>query len=115
MAVGIYVDVQIPSAISTGLRLRGVEVITAQEDGAARFADADLLTRATELRMLLYTHDDDFLKEARRRLESGESFSGVIYSHQTRSPAGRCIEDIEIIAKILDPDGLNGQIEYVPF
>ena len=62
MAVGIYMDVQIPSAITIGLRIRGVQVITAQEDGAARFADADLLTRATGLQVLLYTHDDDFLK-----------------------------------------------------
>ncbi len=115
MAVGVYADVQIPTAISTGLRLRGVKVITAQEDGARRFEDSDLLTRATELRMFLYTHDDDFLKEARRRVNSGEPFSGVIFSHQTRSPTGRCIEDIEIIAKTLDPDSLTGQIEYVPF
>ena len=115
MGVGIYMDVQIPSAITIGLRVRGVQVITAQEDGAARLADTDLLTRATVLRMLLYTHDDDFLKEARHRIVKNEAFSGVIFSHQLYSPTGRCIDDIEIVAKTLDAVELSGRIEFIPF
>lgn len=115
MAVGVYMDVQIPSAIATGLRSRGVDVITAQVDGAARFGDADLLTRASELERLLYTHDDDFLKEARRRRANQESFFGIIFSQQLRSPTGPCIEDIEIIAKALDPIDVDCRIEFVPF
>ena len=31
MSVALYMDVQVPRAITTGLRLRGVDVITAQE------------------------------------------------------------------------------------
>ncbi|HEX9962608.1 MAG TPA: hypothetical protein VGB00_16865 [Pyrinomonadaceae bacterium] len=34
MAVGIYMNVHIPRAITSGLRLRGVDVLTAQEDNA---------------------------------------------------------------------------------
>ena len=37
-ALPIYV----PLPITVGLRLRGVEVITAQKDGTARFPDPDL-------------------------------------------------------------------------
>jgi hypothetical protein len=32
MAVGVYMDVHIPRAITNGLRLRGVDVLTAQQD-----------------------------------------------------------------------------------
>ena len=39
----LYMDVHVPLPITVGLRLRGVEVITAQEDGTARFPDPDLL------------------------------------------------------------------------
>ncbi len=115
MAVGVYMDVHIRSAVTTGLRLRGVEVMTAQEDGSARFRDTDLLTRASDLRMLLYTHDDDFLTEAHRRKANEEAFFGIIYSQQLRSPIGQCIEDIEIIAKALDATDVDSRIEYVPF
>lgn len=52
MAVGVYLDVHISSAIEIGLRMRGVEVLTAHEDSARTFSDADLLTRASELGMV---------------------------------------------------------------
>lgn len=115
MAVGVYMDVHIHSAITIGLRLRGVDVLTAQEDGASRFLDRDLLTRASMLRMVLYTNDDDFLKEAHRRRSKGEAFFGIAYSQQLRSPIHECVEDLEIIAKALDPTEVNCHIEYVPF
>jgi hypothetical protein len=34
MAVGIYMDVHIPRSITNGLRLRGVDVLTAQLNSA---------------------------------------------------------------------------------
>ena len=41
MAVRFYLDVHVPRAIALGLRLRGVDVLTAQDDGAERLADAE--------------------------------------------------------------------------
>lgn len=37
MAVKLYMDAHIPKAITVGLRVRGVDVITAQEDNADTF------------------------------------------------------------------------------
>jgi predicted nuclease of predicted toxin-antitoxin system len=65
--LALYLDVHIPRAITNGLRRRGMEVITAQEDGTAELDDPPLLDRATELNRPLYTQDDDLLAEARRR------------------------------------------------
>ena len=42
-------DVHGPYAIATALRLRDVDVLTAQEDGARELEDAALLDRATTL------------------------------------------------------------------
>lgn len=53
MAVGLYMDVHIARAITVGLRLRGVDVLTAQEDGARTYDDSRLLDRATEMRRIL--------------------------------------------------------------
>ena len=57
-------DHHVPRAITTGLRLRGVDVLTAYEDGASELPDPALLDRASELGRVLFTQDDDLLAEA---------------------------------------------------
>lgn len=115
MAVGIYMDVHIPRVVTNGLRLRGVDVLTAQEDGTITLTDTELLDRATELNRILYSQDDDLLAEAHLRLINEIPFSGVIYSHQLSSPIGRCIEDLEIIAQTLESKDILNLIEFIPF
>jgi len=63
MTIGLHMDHHVPRAITTGLRLRGVDVITAYEDGAHELDDPALLDRANELGRTLFTRDDDLLKE----------------------------------------------------
>jgi len=81
MALAFYMDHHVPKAIANGLRLRGVDVLTAYEDGTSEYEDADLLDRATELERILFTQDDDLLGEAARRIRENVSFYGVIYVH----------------------------------
>lgn len=114
MAVSFYLDEHIPRAITNGLRLRGVDVLTAQEDGRSGASDADLLDRATELGRILVTFDDDLLTEAATRQRSGESFSGVIYGHPLSLPIGVAVRDLEIIAKVLEPAEVKGQVIFIP-
>jgi hypothetical protein len=40
MPLGLYMDVHIPKAITNGLRLRGVDVLTSQQDKTITFSDA---------------------------------------------------------------------------
>jgi hypothetical protein len=49
VSVTLYMDVNVRQAVTDGLRLRGVEVLTAQEDGSRELEDDALLDRATEL------------------------------------------------------------------
>lgn len=46
--IALYMDHNVPRAVTVGLRLRGVDVITAYEDGADDMDDSALLDRATE-------------------------------------------------------------------
>lgn len=71
MSISLYMDVHVRRAVTEGLRLRGVDVLTAQADGADGFADPELLDRATELGRVLFTQDDDLLREAKRRQQTG--------------------------------------------
>src|SRR5437660_12413631 len=60
MAVGLYFDVHAGGAICKQLRRRGVDVLTAQDDGADELLDDALLERATQQRRVLFTHDQRF-------------------------------------------------------
>lgn len=82
MPVNLYMDHQVPRAITMGLRLRGVDVITAYEDSAHQLDDQALLDRAKDLGRVLFTRDDDLLIEAARRQEENIPFHGVIFAHQ---------------------------------
>lgn len=114
MSVTLYMDVHIPYAITTGLRLRGVDVRTAQQDGSRRLLDPDLLDRGTELGRILFTQDEDLLEEAAKRQRSGAGFAGVIYAHQTNVTIGQCVDDLELIAKTSDAEEWINRVEYLP-
>ncbi len=114
MTVAVYMDVHVHRAITTGLRLRGVDVLTAQEDGHRTAVDDILLDRATELQRVLFTQDEDLLAEAKQRQTRGIPFGGVIYAHQLRITIGRCVNDLELIAKAAGLEELANRVEYWP-
>ena len=49
MKPAFFMDVHVPRAVTVALRLRGIDVLTAQEDGSAELEDGPLLRRATGL------------------------------------------------------------------
>lgn len=107
-------DVHVPFAITAELRLREVDVLTAQMDNATRLDDPPLLDRATELNRILFSRDKDLLKIAAERQRSNHSFSGLVYAHQLRVSIGRCVEDLELIAKTTTPEEWVGKVTFLP-
>lgn len=107
-------DVHVPRAVTTALRLRSIDVSTAQEDGAAMLEDDRLLQRAIDLSRILFSQDEDLLREGVRRLREGGSFSGVTYAHQLRVTIGQMVEDLELIATATPSDEWHGKIGYLP-
>lgn len=114
MTVAFYMDAHIPRAITVGLRLRGVDVITAQGDNAASLPDSELLDRATALQRVLFTFDDDLLAEATRRQREGIRFAGLIYAHPLRISIGTCVRDLEVIAHAGESEDLVNQVVFLP-
>jgi hypothetical protein len=114
MAITLYMDQHVPRAITTGLRLRDVDAITAYEDGTSRLDDPEFLDRATELGRVLFAQDDDLLAEATRRQIEGIDFGGLIYAHQLRVSIGACVDDLETIAKAGTPEDLKNRVEFLP-
>lgn len=114
MPVPLSMNHNVPQAITEGLRLRGVVVTTAFEDGTHQLDDPALLDRAGAIQRPLFTMDRDLLHEASRRQRAEIPFAGVIYAHQRRCPIGRCIRDLELIAMTSEPRDLLDQILYLP-
>lgn len=107
-------DVHVRRAVTEGLRLGGIDVLTAQEDGRRRLADPLLLDRAGELNRLLFTQDDDLLREAKLRQQSGIEFAGIVYAHQLNISIGECVDDLEIIAGASELSEWINRVEYLP-
>lgn len=114
MALRLYFDHSVRRPVSEGLRLRGVDILTAWEDGSHRLPDPDLLDRATSLGRVLFSQDEDLLAEAAQRQRTGSDFAGVIYAHQKSLSVRDCIDQLELVAKACEPEELRGRVLFLP-
>ena len=113
MPVGLYCDHNVSRAITQGLRLRDVDVLTALEDGAHRLPDAQLLDRASALGRVLFSSDEDLIVEARRRQRARISFAGVIFAPQAR-PVGTTVAELEFVAKAGNATDFVNALLFLP-
>jgi predicted nuclease of predicted toxin-antitoxin system len=97
-----YMDEHVPSPITQGLRLRGVDVLTVQEDGRTGLPDALVLERATELGRLLFTIDADYYAIVVACQRAGTTMAAVIKGKPSLSYR-QCIDDLELIANCIEP------------
>ncbi len=115
MSVALYVDHHVPAAITDGLRSRGIDVLTALEDGTDQLEDRLLLERATQLARPVFTMDEDFLILAREFQATQQEFAGIIYTHQQHFTVGQAVRDLELIAMVMDHADLRNQVVWIPF
>jgi len=114
MSLNYYMDEHIPQPITNGLRIRDVDVLTAQEDNRRNTDDNILLDRAAELSRTMVSFDEDMLRHATQYQEDNKHFSGVIFAHPIQISIGECVRDLEIIAKAGTPEDTADQIIYLP-
>ena len=110
----LYMDMHVNATITVGLRRRGIDVVTAQEDGDAHLEDGALLDRATALQRVLFSQNDDLLAIARERQAAGVFFAGLICGHQLAATVGKYVLDLEVVCQVLDPEEMANRIEYLP-
>ncbi len=114
MTVALLMDHHVHRGISRGLRRRGIDVLTAHEDGRAAIPDEDLLQRATELGRPVFTQDDDFLEIAAHWRQMGRPFAGIIYAHQLRATVGHIVADLHLICEACIPEELRNTVLFLP-
>ena len=114
MSIPVYMDVHVKLTVTQGLRLRGIDVLTAQDDERAERPDEELLERATLLGRMIFTQDEDFLAIATDWQESGRPFFGVAYSHQMSITVGQAVTQLEMVCKVMTAHELRNTILYLP-
>lgn len=106
-------DVHVPLPITEQLRRKGVDVLTAQEDGSNELEDDDLLERVGKLGRVLFTQDIRFKALAENWQRIGRSFAGLVYGHQNHG-IGPYVRDLELIAKATDPSDWETKLNICP-
>lgn len=114
MPLRLFFNHNVRGAVASGLRQRGVDLLTAYEGGAHELEDPELLQRSVLLDRVLYTNDDDLLTVAEMWREARRSFPGLIYVHQTRLSIGEQVRELELIAKAGEAADLADRILFLP-
>jgi hypothetical protein len=114
LSIPLYMDHNVHGDITDGVRRRGIDCITAEDDGMAAAGDPRLLERATELGRAFFSHDADLLSIAHEWQLSGREFAGVIYTRQLGITIGRAVRDLEFVLNILDAAEIRNQVVYLP-
>ena len=115
MPVSLYMDVHVPQAVTDQLRRRGIDVVTAREDGRDELDDESLLLRATELRRLLVTQDIRFYVRAGIWQGQSRPFAGLAFAHQLSITVGQFVRDLELISKAAEDGECDNDIFRLPF
>jgi predicted nuclease of predicted toxin-antitoxin system len=113
MSVDIYIDESVPVAVAASLNRRGVTAISARDAGNLGISDKEQFAYATANRLLLFTHDTDFLPLAHRQNAASQDHWGIIYVHQHKLSIGECIRRLKEIADVFEQDDLKNHIEFL--
>lgn len=106
--VKFYMDEHVPSAVTKGLRMRGVDVLTAQNVGMLDVEDDDHLALATEQNRVTFTQDTDFL----RLHAKGVDHAGIVYVPQ-QTPIGYMVRGLMLIYQVLEPEEMRNHVEFL--
>jgi hypothetical protein len=112
--LAFLMDQHIRREITEGLRQRGVDVLTAWEDGNSEAEDEELLLRATALNRVFVSQDQDLLRITTEWQTIGREFAGVAFAIQQDIDIGGSIEYLELIAHTMSAKEMRNHVEYIP-
>lgn len=91
-----------------GLRRRGVEVLTCQEEGMLSVPDEVHLELASRQGRAILTQDEDFL----RLHASAFPHQGILYCHR-QTPVGQVIRGVMLVFEVLEAEDMVNHVEFV--
>ncbi len=101
-------DEHVPPAVSNGLRLRGVDVLTTQDAGLLGNSDKILLDYAFGLERVIFSYYEDFLILH----QQGVPHAGIAYAAQ-QTPIGDLVRGLLLIHDVLSAEDIHGRVEFL--
>jgi hypothetical protein len=102
-------DQHVPASVTRGLRLRGVDVLTAQEASLCGNQDSELLEFAIIANRVLVTFDSDFLALH----QSNKQHAGIAWCPEMKHGIGGLIGALQLIHSTLDMDQMRNHVEFL--
>ncbi len=112
--IRLYADENVERQIVRGLRSLDVDNLIAEEVGFGRTEDSAILDRAGEVGRIVFSRDQDFLREAAIRQSADKQFVGVIYAHKRDVSIGQCVQDLDLLAIAGTPDDFESRVYFLP-
>lgn len=106
-------DIHVKHAIVSGLRLRGMDVTTAQEVGLDAQPDDVLLQVAADAHRILLTNDSDLLRIDAEWAAIHRDHSGIIYWPQQGRKTGDVIQRILSISVNMPADRIANHVTFI--
>jgi hypothetical protein len=107
--IRFYLDENVPIAVATQLKRRNIEAVTVRDLGVLGDSDINHLHRATEMGLVLCTHDSDYVELA----AGGVDHSGIVFGQQHRHGIGDWVRFLELVHAAYEPDEMRNRIEYI--
>lgn len=107
--IRFYLDKNVPIAVATQLKRRGIEVVTVRDLGMLGDSDVNHLRRATEMGYVLCTHDANYVELT----ASGVEHTGIVFGQQHRHTIGDWVRFLELVQAVYEPEEMHNRIEYV--
>jgi hypothetical protein len=113
LALPLYADECVDGRILAGLRRRGIDITTADEQGLLSADDVQHVARAAELGRCLVTSDRDFLVIASNLLSRELFFPGLFFI-QSHAKVGEAVRALAEAALFRDPVDMKDRIDWIP-
>ena len=108
--IRIYCDEGVNIAIAEGLKRRGLKAYSCQEVGNIGLTDEEQIDYANPKKLVILTHDADFLRII---YEKRLSHSGIIFVSQSKLSIGEIIRKIEFVVSILSEEDMENHVEFL--
>lgn len=107
-SVKFYLDEHVHPAVASGLRQRGIDVLTTKEADMLSATDEAHVDLALKQGRTIFTQDADFL----RLHAKGKQHAGIVYAHQT-TPVGHIVRNLILIFQVMTPEEMQNHVEFL--
>jgi hypothetical protein len=107
--IRFYADQHFPAPVTSALRRKGVDVLTALEAGRCGFADSDQLAFATINERVMLTFDSDYLALH----QNGVHHAGIAWCPQRKYKTAGLIQALLLLHGVIDRSDMRNHVEHL--